>query len=197
MNSIFAPSPWSAPAQPQTPVWRLARELHQQRDGGECAAVQWSMARNSSFVPGCLLAVFVGLAVVSLSIGAVFWWLGAPAVLPLAGAELLGLGAAFWICSRHAGDAETITLADRELKVEQRFGSGTESAAFRAEWVRVEPVHGDGSLVEITGQGHRVRVGRYLRPELRMALARELRQAVRLECARPAAQETFLGQQRS
>jgi uncharacterized membrane protein len=57
-------------------------------------------------------------------------------------------------------------------------------------------VHGEGSLVEITGQGHRMRVGRYLRPELRMALARELRQAVRMECARPAVQETQLEQQR-
>jgi uncharacterized membrane protein len=199
MSSTFASSPWPAPAQSQSQsptVWRLARELLKQRDGKDRAAVQWRMARNSSFVPGCLLTIFIALAVLSLGIGAAFWWLGAPAVLPLAGAELLVLGAAFWICSRHAGDAETITLADRELNVEQRFGCGIENVAFRAEWVRVEPVHGDGSLVEITGQGHRVRVGRYLRPELRMALARELRQAVRLECARPAAQETFLGQQR-
>jgi uncharacterized membrane protein len=70
------------------------------------------------------------------------------------------------------------------------------SAAFRAEWVRIEPVHGEGSLVEIAGQGRRVRVGRYLRPELRMALARELRLAVRMECARPALQETQMEQLR-
>ena len=36
----------------------------------------------------------------------------------------------------------------------------------------------------------------YLRPELRMALARELRQALRLECARPVAHETKLELQR-
>jgi uncharacterized membrane protein len=176
--------------------WRFARELRQQREGGDLAAVQWLMARNSSFVPGCLLTVFMALSVVSLGIGAAFWWLGAPAVLPLAGAELLALGAAFWICSRHAADAETITLAEHELNVEHRFGRGVERAAFRAEWVRVAPVHGEGSLVEITGQGHRMRVGRYLRPELRMALARELRQAVRLECTRPVAQQTILEPQR-
>jgi uncharacterized membrane protein len=57
-------------------------------------------------------------------------------------------------------------------------------------------VHGEGSLVEITGQGHRMRVGRYLRPDLRTALARELRQALRQECARPAAQESKLELQR-
>jgi uncharacterized membrane protein len=158
--------------------------------------MHWRMARNSSFVPGCMLGVFVALAVVSLGIGAAFWWLGAPAVLPLAGLELLVVGAAFWFCSRHSGDVETLTLAERELRVQLRYGRGVHSAAFRAEWVRIEPVHGEGSLVEIAGQGRRVRVGRYLRPELRMALARELRLAVRMECARPALQETQMEQLR-
>lgn len=197
MSSTYAPSPWPAPAPaPQTPAWRFARELRQRHHGADRSAVQWRMARNTSFVPGCLLGVFIALSVVSLGIATAFWWLGAPAVLPLAGAELLALGVAFWVCSRHAGDAETITLAERELNVEHRFGRGFDSAAFRAEWVRVEPVHGEGSLVEISGQGHRMRVGRYLRPELRMELARELRQALRLECTRPVAQETQLELQR-
>jgi uncharacterized membrane protein len=197
MSSTFAPSPWPAPAHAtDTPAWRFARELHQRRNGVERHTLQWRMVRNSSFVPGCLLGVFVALSVVSLGIAAAFWWLGAPAVLPLAGAEMLALAVAFWICWRHAGDAESITLAERELNVEHRFGRGVESAAFRAEWVRVEPVHGEGSLVEITGQGHRMRVGRYLRPELRMALARELRQALRRECTRPVAQEPQLEPQR-
>ena len=195
MSSTFAPSPWPAPT-PAPIAWRFAREMRQPRNGADRSAMQWRMLRHSSFVPGCLLAVFIALSTVALGIAAAFWWLGAPGVLPLAGAELLALGTAFWLCSRHAGDAETITLAEHELNVEHRFGRGVERAAFRAEWVRVEPVHGEGSLVEITGQGRRMRVGRYLRPELRMALARELRQAVRLECTRPAVQETLLEQQR-
>ena len=172
---------------------RVAPAAH----GADRSAVQWRMARNCSFAPGCLLAVFL-CAVAScrwasrLASGG---WARRPC-LPLAGVELLALGVAFWVCARHAGDAETITLAERELNVEHRFGRGVESAAFRAEWVRVEPVHGEGSLVEISGQGQRMRVGRYLRPELRMALARELRQALRCECTRPAAQETQLELQR-
>lgn len=197
MSSTFVPSPWPAPAHaPGTTAWRFARETRQQRNGTELPAMHWRMARNSSFVPGCLLGVFVVLAVVSLGIGVAFWWLGAPAVLPLAGLELLGVGTAFWLCTRHAGDVETLTLAERELQVEHRFGRGVHTASFRAEWVRVEPVHGEGSLVEITGQGRSMRVGRYMRPELRMALARELRQAVRMECARPVVQETQMEQQR-
>jgi uncharacterized membrane protein len=197
MNSTFAPSPWPAPAPASDrQVWRFARELRTSSGSADAAGVQWLMARNTSFVPGSLLGVFVALAALGLGIGAAFWWLGAPAVLPLAGAELLLVGTAFWICSRHAADAETITLAERELKVEHRFGRVVDTAAFRAEWVRVEPVHGEGSLVEISGQGQRMRVGRYLRPELRTALARELRQALRLECARPVAQALQLEPQR-
>jgi len=197
MSSTFAPSPWPAPAHaPGTTAWRFARETRQQRNGTDLPAMHWRMARNNSFVPGCLPGVFAVIAVVSLGIGAAFWWLGAPAVLPLAGLELLLVGTAFWLCTRHAGDVETLTLAERELQVEHRFGRGVQTASFRAEWVRVEPMHGEGSLVEITGQGRSMRVGRYLRPELRMALARELRQAVRMECARPAVQETQMEQQR-
>ncbi|HYN60142.1 MAG TPA: DUF2244 domain-containing protein [Rubrivivax sp.] len=154
------------------------------------------MARHSSFADGQLLIVYLALCVLGLGIGAGFWWLGAPAVLPLAGVELLLLGVAFWVCSRHAGDAETITLAQRELKVEHRFGRHVDSASFRAEWVRVEPSHGERSLVELGGQGQRMRIGRYLRPELRLALARELRLALRRECAPPTPQDRQLGLQR-
>ena len=42
-----------------------------------------------------------------------------------------------------------------------------------------DPVTGDGSLVELSGQGQRVRIGRFLRPEMRAAFAQELRLALR------------------
>jgi len=171
---------------PGVEAWRFARELRLQCDGVDTKGLQWRMARHTSFAGGRLLAVYLALCGVALGIGAAFWWFGAKAVLPLAGVELLMLGAAFWACERHAGDAETITLAARELKIEHRCGRAVDRAAFRAEWVRVEPAHGEGSLVEVTGQGQRMRVGRYLRPELRMALARELRQALRREGVAPA-----------
>jgi len=197
MSSTVASSPWPAPAlAARLPSWRFAQELAQRPGAPGLAALQWRMVRHPSFASGRLWRVFVALCLVSLGIGLGFWSFGAPAVLPLAGLELLLLGLAFGVCSRHAGDAETITLADRALQVEHRCGRQVERAAFRAEWVRVEPVHGEGSLVELSGQGQRVRVGRYLRPELRMALASELRQALRRERMQPAAQQTHLEQQR-
>lgn len=197
MSSTVASSPWPAPATSPGPVrWRFAKELPQRPGAAGLAALQWHMARHRSFVPGRLWRVFAALCLVSLGIGIGFWSFGAPAVLPLAGIELLLLGAAFVVCTQHAGDAETITLAGRGLQVEWRCGRQVERAAFRAEWVRVEPVHGEGSLVELSGQGQRACVGRYLRSDLRTALARELRQALRRACMHPVGQETHLEQQR-
>lgn len=197
MSTAFVSSAWPAPGPwPATVSWRFAREVREWRHGVHTVALQWLMARNSALAGDRLLRIYAALCTASLVVGVVFWWLGAPAILPLAGIELLLLGVAFWVGARHAGDAETITLAERELRVEHRFGRAVENAAFRAEWVRVEPEHGEGSLVELSGQGQRVRVGRYLRPELRMALARELRLALRRENARSPSDETFLEQQR-
>ncbi|OYU43448.1 MAG: hypothetical protein CFE44_18330, partial [Burkholderiales bacterium PBB4] len=51
---------------------------------------------------------------------------------------------------------------------------------FQGNWVRVEPGAYDKSLIELTGQGRTVRVGRYVRPELRPVLAREIRLALRM-----------------
>jgi len=45
--------------------------------------------------------------------------------------------------------------------------------------VRVEPELGDRSLIELSGQGRRIAVGRFVRPELRRQLADELRWALR------------------
>jgi len=45
--------------------------------------------------------------------------------------------------------------------------------------VRVEPKSGDQSLIELSGQGQTIEVGRFVRPELRHVLAREIRKALR------------------
>ena len=100
-------------------------------------------------------------------------------VMLFAWAELLVVGAAFLVYARHAGDAEKIILQGGQLVVELETAGRTQRAEFNREWVRVEPRGGDGSLIEVSGQGHSVRVGRHVRPELRPALAREIRLALR------------------
>jgi uncharacterized membrane protein len=116
---------------------------------------------------------------VSLGIATFFWLQGATMVMPYAWLELVAVGAAFLVYARHAGDGEKIVLQDGQLVVELETAGRTQREEFNREWVRIEPKDGDGSLIEVSGQGRSVRVGRHVRPELRPALAREIRLALR------------------
>ncbi len=147
---------------------------------GYGAGLRWVMRRNCSLAPRQVLAAYFAIGVVSLGIASVFAWFGAVPVLYFAGLELVLLGVAFLVYARHAADHETITLKNSMLAVEHHWGSRVERSEFRADWLRVEPAQGQDSLLELTGAGRRVMVGRYLRPEWRQMLARELRQALRV-----------------
>jgi uncharacterized membrane protein len=140
----------------------------------------FDLRRNVSITPRQLVAAYALLCSVSLVVAGGFWWQGVTVVGLFTGLELLAVGVALLVVARHAGDREVITLTGREMAVEQRVGPAVERMSFRAEWVRVEPVADDGSLVELSGEGRSVRVGRHVRPELRVALAQELRRALRL-----------------
>ena len=119
------------------------------------------------------------MCAMSLGIATLFWLQGATLVMPFAWAELLAVGSAFVVYARHARDGEKIVLMGGRLVVELETAGRVQRAEFSREWVRVEPKNGDGSLIEVSGQGQSIRVGRHLRPELRPELAREIRIALR------------------
>jgi uncharacterized membrane protein len=141
--------------------------------------MQWQLRRNCSVTPAQLLQLYISLCVVSLGIATLFWVQGAYLILPFAWLEVMVVGAAFLIYARHARDGEKIMLQGSRLVVELETAGRIERAEFERQWVRVEPKGSDGSLIEVSGQGHRVSIGRHLRPELRPALAREIRFALR------------------
>ena len=179
MTTAFVHShaaPWTVPF----PPGRLRFGRSWQAADGSDAGLRWALCRNCSLTPGQLLRCYLSLCVVSLMIAGGFALHGAPVVLAFAGLELAALGLSCLIYARHATDADTVTLSGQTLDVEQTDGASLRRARFRAEWVSVEPAGGDGSLVEISGQGQCVRVGRFLRPEHRAAFARELRVALRV-----------------
>lgn len=163
--------------QPESSAFRFAT-VPQNGDTSR-QGVQWLLKRNCSVTPAQLLGLFVSLSVVSLGIATFFWIQGATLVMPFAWAELIALAIAFTVYSRHARDGERISLQGGQLVIELETAGRLERAEFNREWVRVEPKNGDGSLIEVSGQGRSVRVGRHVRPELRPALAREIRFALR------------------
>ena len=168
----------SPPLTSVAPAFRFA--THSAPDDLNRSGVQWLLKRNCSVTPVQLLGLFISLSVVSLSIATFFWFQGATLIMPFAWLELLAVGTAFVVYARHARDGEKISLQGGQLVVELETAGRLQRAEFNREWVRVEPKKGDGSLIEVSGQGRSIQVGRHLRPELRPALAREIRFALRV-----------------
>jgi uncharacterized membrane protein len=141
--------------------------------------IHWFLKRNCSVTPAQLGWLYASLCAVSLGIGTFFWFQGAVLILPFAWLEVAAVGLAFLAYARHAADGEHITLQGQRLVVELENAGRLERAEFNRDWVRVEPGADGRSLIELSGQGRRVNVGRYLRPELRPVLAQEIRRALR------------------
>lgn len=175
MTATIASCPWPSPAVARIGLaWRFARE--------QASPPRWrfDLRRNVALRPAQLLLAYALVCALSSTVAAGFWWQGVRVVGVFTGIELIAVGVAMWLVARHAGDRETIVLDTRELAVERRVGADVEHVSFRPEWVRVEPASAVGSLVELSGRGRSVRVGRHVRPELRAELADELRRALRL-----------------
>lgn len=141
--------------------------------------MRWELRRNCAMTPAQMGAVYLSMCALSAAIAIPFALQGAAVVLAFAGLELLVVGAALLVYVRRIGDGDTLTLSGRSLRIAQVQGSQLRQTEFRAEWVCVEPSQAQGSLVELSGQGQRVQVGRLLHPALRPALAQELRLALR------------------
>jgi uncharacterized membrane protein len=152
-------------------VFRLATVTDQQ--------IHWKLLRNCSVTPVQLAWLYASLCVVSLGIAGGFWLHGAKLIMPFAWLELCMVGTAFLVYARHATDGERIVLQGSQLVVEQTRAGKLQRAEFNREWVRVEPHRDSRSLIELSGQGRSVQIGRHIRPELRSELAKEIRTALR------------------
>ena len=144
----------------------------------DATGVRWHLARNCSIAPRQLGVLYASLCLISAVIGTGFWLQGAPLVAPFAALELVVVGAAFLLYARHATDREHIRLVPGQLEVEVERGGDVRRTVFTLPWVRVHAPPSPASLIEVTGQGQTVLLGRHVRPELRIALAKELAGAV-------------------
>jgi uncharacterized membrane protein len=138
----------------------------------------WVLRRNCSVTPAQLGLTLGLLCAVSLAVALFFWFQGAVLVLPFAALEMLALALAFFVHARHATDGERISVSGSRLVVEQEVAGHTRRCEFSREGVSVVPLE-DSGLIEVSGGGRVVRVGRYLRFDLRPTLAREIRLALR------------------
>lgn len=141
--------------------------------------VDWRLKRNCSVTPLQLCSIWGVFVVVSLAVAMGFWVQGAVLVLPFALLEILALTLAFVVFARHAADAESISFNGVRLEVQIESGGRIQCATFARESVRVEAQIGKTALVEVSGRGHSVLVGRHIRHDLRAVLVDEIRCALR------------------
>lgn len=104
--------------------------------------------------------------------------MGAVLVLPFAVVELVAVVLAFGWMARHAADREELELDDGMLRVTRWDGRGHASLELPRSWLRVEMPQSPQGLVGLRAGAQRIDVGRYVRPEVRWQLARELRWAL-------------------
>jgi uncharacterized membrane protein len=129
---------------------------------------RWIIKRNCSASPRLLALVFGSMLALSLAFGLAFAAAGLWVVLPFVGLELAALALAFFCYGRHAADFEAARSTTVRLT---------------RPWARVELEQGAAGLrgrvrVFLAARGERVEVGRLLAEDRRVALARELRQAL-------------------
>ena len=148
-------------------------------NGDAPGGCRWRLRRNCSITPGQLLGVFVCLAVLSFGVAAFFWMMGATLVMPCAALELLAVAVAFLVFARHANDGDSVSLQGGALVVEQETAGRTVRSEFALPWVQVRALPEQGRMIEVSGGGRSVMIGRFLRPEQRARLVRELDQALR------------------
>ena len=139
----------------------------------------WLLRRNCSVSPRQLGWVFGWLSLVSLAVGVFFWSMGATLVLPFTALELVAVATAFLVYARHATDRESICLTDGWLVVEQELAGKIRRCEFSSYTVEINPGVNRGDLIEVRGGGEAMQVGRFLRADLRPALASEIRRALR------------------
>jgi uncharacterized membrane protein len=140
------------------------------------------LKRNCSISPAGLLHAYAGLSIVVLGIGAGFALAGAWPVLPFAGLEVLGLGAALVLYARHAADYERIVLDRGRLVVEvaeaeRRMRYELDPRSVR---VRVEKGAGERARVLLQDGKEELEVGRHLDAEARVRFAAELEKRLRI-----------------
>ncbi|MDM7457330.1 MAG: DUF2244 domain-containing protein [Tepidimonas sp.] len=139
---------------------------------------RWLLKRNCALTPRqCLVASLLACAG-ALSVAGAFWAMGARLVLPFALLESSAVALAFLWYARHATDRETLILDEQRLVVEWEQAGAVRRSELARHRLRVDDGGQESGLVELRAGAARVQVGRYIRPEQRRQLARELRWAL-------------------
>jgi len=150
---------------------------------GKAADFTFVARRNNSLSSGGRFLVLGSLAVVLLAISLGFALNGAWLVFPFAGLDILVVYLAFRYVERHAGDYECIAFHDQSIVIESRRGGKADRCEFNRHWVQItftEPRGAERSRLSLRSHGKEVEFGIHLTGERRAAVARQLKEHLKI-----------------
>ncbi len=122
--------------------------------------------------------IYIGIAVLCISLGIAFWAIGAGPVLPFMGIEVALLYMAYRFGVRHGRKTESLSLSEDELIV-RKAGVGKKREAIRLQpyWSHLDIVEEPGrhARLSLRSKGYTIEIGTLLAPAERQLLAETLR----------------------
>lgn len=153
-------------------------------------AVSVLIRPNRSLPPGGMLALFVTLASVALTISIGFTLAGAWMILPFTGLEIAAIAALCYWLYRHIDDCELIVIERDRVRVIKRSGTREASHDFPRYWARVQLDSSRDkrypSRLALGSHGRFVEIATDVTEDHRHLLARKLKNALRRETQEPA-----------
>jgi len=150
------------------------------RHGGQ--HFRFVLRPNCSLTWGRAKLVVLALGVAPLTVAMALAWRGLWPVLPFAGAELLALWCAFYVCARRGGTVEVVTVDEDAVAVEKGRLYPHEMWNIPRAWVEVSlrPSRhfGHPSRLVLSSHGVQIGLGEFLTEEERHSFAMELRRAI-------------------
>ncbi len=173
LPEIWAPAVPAAPRMPERSADGDAKNEQARVEPATAMPTQWSLQASCSLTPRQFGLCFAALALVSMLVASLFWWLGVPWVAPFSGVEVLLLAVAFGWHALHAADGEALSLSGGRLRVVHRAGLRQWRSALELQGLRVAET--DDGRIELRSHGQALRVGGRVAPVRRQQIVAELR----------------------
>lgn len=142
-------------------------------------ALEWRFKRNCSVTPNQLVAMYLVLCSLSLTVAGFFWFMGVRMIMPFTALELIAVAIAFVFYARHATDGERIEINAHQLLIEQERAGRKSQVVFNRHWARVRQRETPRELIEVSEGQRRAKCGHHIRLDLREQVAQEIRMALK------------------
>src|SRR6056297_3309519 len=154
---------------------------NQGNSGSAAGSIQlhrFELKPNCSLDSRTATLFFVSILAVSMTVAGGFAAMGYWPVLPMAGPELSGLGAALWLSMRRGRDRDLIDVGPDEVVVSRLRGRERQDQRFLRAWTRVRYAAGRTTgapgRLEIGAHGRWCAVGEFLTDAERKGLGNRL-----------------------